>query len=535
MKVAMTKMNKYLFYLWFFAFALAMASCGEEEGPDMPDGGNETNSSLIEGEVSVITNSSRVAPLTASLDFITNRDVSVELRVIGKNGPTSDIIAEFDEITNDFSLTVLGLYASHDNEVELSFKNASGSIVGKDTVNIQTNSLLSDLPSVEIVEANQEDMVPGLTLVNYFGHNGRSFPQRPFMFDAFGDIRWYLDFSSSGAFSNLFFDAGMIRLENGNLAFGNVNGNAVYEVDILGNIVNQWSLNGNRFHHAVSEKPNGNILATLTDPRVSTVEDLIVEFDRGQNQIVNSWDLRQSLDMTRRSFETDLADTNVDWIHCNGVVYDPSDNSIIVSGRTQATVKLSENNEVVWLIAPHKGWERSGRNEDLNQYLLQPLDAGGNPITDPEVLSGDKDHPDFEWAYGQHSPSLLDNGNVMVFDNGDFRNFKFTGFVNSNAYSRSVEYKIDEENMTIQQVWSYGKELGSDTYSRIVSRTDYYPEEDNVIFAPGSLSSNNRNFGKVIEVDKSSRDVLFDANIYPPRAVFGITFHSVYRMELYHE
>ena len=515
----------------FFLFFLLVGIIACSKDPITPD--PPVIDSLLKGEITITTNPSGVAPLTARLDFETNEAASVEVKVVGRRGTESDIIKNYPDVNTEFSLIVMGLYASEENEVELKFLDAGGNILSTETITIQTNPLIVEMPRIEVDIASTDQMVPGLTMVNYFGFSNQGFPQRPFMFDAFGDIRWYLDFANHRSLGNLFFDAGMIRLENGNLCFGDISSGAIYEINMLGEIQNQWSLQGNRFHHAVSEKPNGNILATLTDPRLSTVEDLIGEFDRNSDQIVNSWDLTQSLDKTRYALDTDLGDVTVDWIHCNGVVHDPRDNSIIVSGLRQGVIKFSEDNEVVWIIAPHKEWKEAGNGKDLNQYLLQPLDAQGNPIEDQEILSGNKVHPDFEWSWGQHSPHLLENGNIMIFDNGDFRNCEFTGFVNSNAYSRAVEYKVDAENKTIQQVWSYGKERGSETYSRIVSRVNYYKEKDNVIFAPGSLKANNTNLGKVVEVDKSSKQVVFEADIIPPRAFFGITFHSVYRMPLY--
>lgn len=50
----------------------------------------------------------------------------------------------------------------------------------------------------------------------------------------------------------------------------------------------------------------------------------------------------------------------------------------------------------------------------------------------------------------------------MIFDNGDNRNYQ-----QPCSYSRTVEYEIDEEKMTIRQIWSYGKERDRETYSKI--------------------------------------------------------------------
>ena len=164
----------------------------------------------------------------------------------------------------------------------------------------------------------------------------------------------------------------------------------------------------------------------------------------------------------------------------------------------------------------------------LNQFLLTPLDANDNEITDAGVLDGSVNHPDFEWSWYQHSPILMPNGNLMVFDNGDNRNY-----TNFGPYSRAVEYEIDEENKTIKQVWTYGKERGEEAYARIVSKVSYVPENNSVLFTPGSAVSGGVPSGKVIEVDYNTKEVIFEATVIPPGAIFNISFHNVLRMPFY--
>jgi arylsulfate sulfotransferase len=423
---------------------------------------------------------------------------------------------------------VLGLYPDFENEVTLTFFNSEGAESVLETFLIDTEVLIQEMPviSVDVMEASS--MATGFNIVNYFGHSGEFLPQRPFMFDRFGDIRWFLDFSEHPILSNLFFDNGLNKLQNDNFIMGDGNSGALYEIDMLGNIIETYSLQGLGFHHHVLEKPNGNFLVTVNDFSLPTVEDIIIEIDRASKQIVNRWDLNESLDNSRRAWPTDLADLNIDWFHANAVEYSESDNTIIVSGRTQGTVKLTQNNDVVWILAPHREWNLSGRGEDLSQFLLQPLDASGNPITDTEVLDGISNHPDFEWAWYQHSPILLPNGHLMLFDNGDNRNYFGNG-----PYSRAVEYEINEQNMTIRQIWSYGKDRGVDAYSRIVSKVSYHSFEENVLFTPGAVHSNGRDQGKVIEIDHRTGAVVFEASVFPPIAPFTITFHNVQRVDLY--
>ena len=76
---------------------------------------------------------------------------------------------------------------------------------------------------------------------------------------------------------------------------------------------------------------------------------------------------------------------------------------------------------------------------------------------------------------------------------------------------------------------------GGETYSRIVSKVSYSAGYDNVLFTPGAVSFGGDVFGKVIEGDYGSKEVLFEATLRPPIAPFNITFHNVQRMSLYPE
>jgi arylsulfate sulfotransferase len=502
-------------------------SCSDDETTP------ETGGPLLESEVieslSMQLNPSGYAPLTAILSLETNEMVAVEVSVIGRNGAASTITRRFEGSGTSFDLEILGLYADYENNVEIKLFDGSGNTLETQTITVPTTPLIAEMPEITInVPANAN--APVFNFVNYFGfvNEQRFRPQRPFIFDQFGDIRWYLDFSSHPTLFDLFYDNGMTRLQNGNLLFGDGRTQSIYEIDMLGRIADSWSLQGNGFHHHVIEKPNGNLLVTINDASKSTVEDVIIEIDRISGEFSNTWDLNNSLDNTRRAWPTDLADLDVDWFHANSIEYSATDDEIIVSGRTQGIVKLNAQNEVSYILAPHREWNMSGDGTDLSQFLLTPLDANDQPITDAEVLDGVVNHPDFEWSWYQHSPILMPNGNVMVFDNGDNRNY-----INFGPYSRAVEYEIDEVNKTIKQVWQYGKERGEETYARIVSKVSYVPENNSVLFTPGSAVSGGVPSGKVVEVDYDTKNVIFEATIVPPNAFFNISFHNVLRMDLY--
>ena len=192
---------------------------------------------------------------------------------------------------------------------------------------------------------------------------GTGSPYTPFFIDAYGEYRWILDYRTHPQLNSLNYENGLSRLQNGNFYFGNSNTSAIYEVDLLGKVINTWTFPGYLFHHEVYEKPNGNFLLNATKPGSTylngnpTIEDYVIEIDRQSGTISTVWDLKQSLDETRTNLTVpDGRQSSSDWFHGNAIRYDVSDNTIIVSGRTQGVVKLDYSNNVKWILAPHTGW-----------------------------------------------------------------------------------------------------------------------------------------------------------------------------------
>jgi arylsulfate sulfotransferase len=361
----------------------------------------------------------------------------------------------------------------------------------------------------------------------------------PYFVDDYGDIQWVLNYETNPEQSSLFYDCGIARLKNGNFYFGNAQTNQIYEVGLLGNIINTWSMPGYKFHHNVQEKPDGNFLVTATKEGSTntagrpTEEDYIIEIDRQSGAITTVWDLKQSLDEHRVALTTN----DEDWIHVNSVIYDSTDNTIVISGRTQGVIKLDYQNNVKWIMGCHKGWGVNGRGEDLNTYLLTPLDATGNPITDTAVINGSAPAIDFEWNWYQHSNIFLPNGDMMIFDNGTARTPDVATGTNvfytaPGKYSRAVEYKINETNKTVQQVWSYGKERDQSCYSSIISSVQYLPETNHILFAPGfDVPNADGGFGgKIVEVDYATKQVVAERSI---SVSTKFAFHRAKKMSAY--
>ncbi len=469
-------------------------------------------------------------PLSARVTVETTIEGTFRIRVVGKDGPSSDFEHTFEDNRTSHTLPILGLYPDHDNTVILYLLDKNSQQRATDTLTITTGPLPRAFAEIHIAHAERGSMEPGFTLIS-----NRTFynPNIPYMIDSYGNIRWLLYYKQHPVLKRLFYDVGVERLANGNFYFGDMSTSAIYEVDIWGEIIQSWDLQGYNFHHNVQEKPDGNFLVTASDPNALhlngafTVEDFILEIDRQSGNIVMTWDLRELLDEYRTTWFDDLGENPIDWAHLNAVIYDPSDTTIIVSCRHQGMMKFNYQHEVVWIMGPHKGWGKNRKGEDLSQFLLTPLDKNGQPITDPMVLQGDQNHPDFEWNWYQHAPEFLPNGHLILYDNGDNRNYFFNG-----PYSRAVEYIIDTKAMTIQQVWQYGKERGAECYSRLLSDVDYLPQTGNILFVPGAGADNGggKLGGKVVEIAYPSQTVVFEAR-FSSNAFLQL--HRAERMQIY--
>ena len=198
----------------------------------------------------------------------------------------------------------------------------------------------------------------------------------------------------------------------------------------------------------------------------------------------------------------------VDWFHMNAVYHSESDDTYLLSGRNQGVIKVNQQGELVWIMAPKKGWEKAGADGNgynLDSLLLTAVNSSGTPY-DTSIQNGNALDPNFDWPWGQHAPMILPNGNIALFDNGVNRNFSGN---NAMSYSRYVEYEVNESNMTIRQVRSYG-ESRNDCFSFIISDVDYLPNTGNILFCPGV--SDNFATSRIIELSPSNQ-VVFEGKL----------------------
>lgn len=444
-------------------------------------------------------NPNGTTPLAAQLNLEMPVDGRIKILVEGIDGLDSRIENSFSFFGKKHEVPILGLYPDHNNKVTVTFMDQAGKTRVTNDFFIQTQALSSDkLPEIEI-NTQASGFSDGFFMFDFRPDNN------PMIVDKFGKIRWYLKLDLPGIYA-------LQRLKNGNICFGTGNLNSILEYDMLGNKINQWSLppEFSNVHHDVFELPNGNFIVTVDGAGTSTIEDIIIEMDRKTGETNNIWDLQ--LVLPKRSYF--ISDDN-DWFHANAVIYDESDNTLIISGQRMGIVKVSWSNELIWILSQPEGW---------------PIEYQSKLLISNDV--------NFEWIWGQHAPLLMPNGNLFLFDNGFGRYYS-----NTEKFSRAVEFRITQNSGgggEVEQIWEYGRERGEELYSPIISDVDFLPEQGTRLLTFGSISLeldyiSNQNFSfnwansptkaKIMEVN-NSREVLFEMSINST-----IPNSSVYRSE----
>lgn len=401
-------------------------------------------------EPNIILNPYEISPLTALVMFETNDYVSPTVTVVGKSEKTT-YTHTFKESKTHY-LEILGLYPDYNNEVIISYGDVTKKIY------IQTGKLPNNfvMPSSIYKDEDKLDNELYFYTPSSIGYTCA--------YDINGDVRWYLTES---------FIWEINRLRNGNLLLSTdklVNNpyytTGLYEMNMLGKIYFEYNIDGG-YHHDYYEMPNGNILVLSNNFANGTVEDYIVELDLRDGSIVKKFDLTDILPMNEGESENS---TTYDWFHNNSVWYDEKSNSITLSGRhMDAVINISyDTGKLNWIIG-----DSTNYSSEWQKYFFKPI--------------GDN----FEWQWSQHSAKITPDGYVFIFDNGNNKSKIKENYVDaSNSYSRGVMYKIDTSNMTIEQIWEYGKERGSDFYSPYISNVLYLEENHFVVHSGGIVKVN---------------------------------------------
>ena len=234
-----------------------------------------------------------------------------------------------------------------------------------------------------------------------------------------------------------------------------------------------------------------------TDDLGTSSLDILTEFSTTAAQpILQTFDMADILTayMTKNGDDpTAFVRPGKDWFHINASVYDPSDDSIIVSSREDFLIKLDyQTKDIKWILGdPTKYW-----------YTFPSLRA--KALT----LAAGGDYP-----IGQHGVSITTDGYVMVFNDG-------FGSINQPAgepagitrtFSEVSAYSINPTAMTANQVWKF--DYGQSIYSEICG--SIYEASGNT-YLVDFANSDKLTHARLVGLD-SSHNVVFDFQYDQPQ------------------
>ena len=449
----------------------------------------------------VIVNPYDISPLTALIIFKTETSVSPKVTIEGDD-KLSTYEYTFDEGTEHY-LPIYGLYPDRDNTVVVEYGDV------KKEFTITTEALPDDFILPTSVDADKDELSNDLY---FFTPSSGGYTCA---YDVNGDVRWYLTINSIWEVNRL--DNGHMMLSTERLVNSPYYMTGLYEMDMLGKIYKEYSLPGG-YHHDYYEMPNGNLLVASDDftSGDGTVEDYIVELDRETGEVVKTFDLKDILNMEDGKSENWI---EYDWFHNNSVWYDEETNSITLSGRHQdAVINIDyDSGDLNWIIGDPTNW-----SEEYQKYFFTPV--------------GD----DFEWQWSQHAAMITPEGYVFIFDNGNNKSKNEDEYVPAeDSYSRGVMYKIDTDKMTIEQVFEYGKERGSEFYSPYISDVDYIDSEHYIIHSGGIVYVDGKNSNQPAGISGADRLVSDTVEYKDGEVIFQIILptnnYRVEKMSLYPE
>ena len=449
----------------------------------------------------VIVNPYEISPLTALIIFKTETSVSPKVTIEGDD-ELSTYEYTFDEGTEHY-LPIYGLYPDRDNTVVVEYGDVSKEFT------IATKALPDDFILPTSVDADKDELSNDLY---FFTPSSGGYTCA---YDVNGDVRWYLTINSIWEVNRL--DNGHLMLSTERLVNSPYYMTGLYEMDMLGKIYKEYSLPGG-YHHDYYEMPNGNLLVASDDftSGEGTVEDYIVELDRETGEVVKTFDLKDILNMEDGKSENWI---EYDWFHNNSVWYDEESNSITLSGRHQdAVINIDyDSGDLNWIIGDSTNW-----SEEYQKYFFTPV--------------GD----DFEWQWSQHAAMITPEGYVFIFDNGNNKSKNEDEYVSAeDSYSRGVMYKIDTDKMTIEQVFEYGKERGSEFYSPYISDVDYIDSDHYIIHSGGIVYVDGKNSNQPAGISGADRLVSDTVEYKDGEVIFEIVLptnnYRVEKMSLYLE
>ena len=217
--------------------------------------------------------------------------------------------------------------------------------------------------------------------------------------------------------------------------------------------------------------PEGNTNATV-------VNLIIQEFDSNKN-LIFQWSAWDHLDFASYNF-IDFQANFIHWIHGNSIHVDLDSNLIISNRRSSELIKIDRvYGQVIWIL--------------------------GGPNNQFSILNDE-----YNGFSRQHDVTSLENGNLLLFDNGNDHD---------PPISRAVEYELDEIEMTANLVWEFSH---PENYVGLAMGSAQRLQNDNTLINWGRLEEE---IGVITEVDYDN-NILLEIRYTDPIYFYRVRKHE---------
>jgi len=182
----------------------------------------------------------------------------------------------------------------------------------------------------------------------------------------------------------------------------------------------------------------------------AVVGDVVIEVTP-EGEIVGRWNLFDLLDYRRPSYYGSLSTwasiyppnnkfgSATSWTQANGLVYDSSTDTIVASLRHQAAIVGidRQSGELKWILGDPSGWQKP-----WSQKLLTRVKDDHGQL--------------FDWPYFPSSIALMEDGELLLIDDGGYQAVPPDDPRNPSAgLSRVMTLRIDDSAMRVEQTFGF--------------------------------------------------------------------------------
>jgi len=342
-------------------------------------------------------------------------DAPATSRVEFGEGDELTFFLQRDEWVTDHEVTVYGLHRLSSYRLEVVSTDEDGVEHRSEPVYYGTSDLPFTAATFELTELREDRVQPGWTLTNQVV-DGLMSPTVAMALDMEGRIVWYHAMEDVPAFA----DVEVTLVDGDRLLIGGdlAPGVRPVEVSWAGDVLWEGSAQPEEYlasgatHHTFRKTDDGQYL-TLTFGEHDGVVTDVIELLNADGSRAWSWN---TIDHVEGATE--------EHIHGNMALLDDEHgwfNSLLAN----ALFKFDrDDGHVIWALGEGRDFEMLTEHE-------------------------------WPWADHSHAPEIQPDGSILVYDNGIYPD---------RAFSRAVQYELDEEAMTASIVWEYPGELADDPW-----------------------------------------------------------------------